>query len=106
MPGYPPDTAGGIMSTDFLTVPWTATVEDALQRIRGHRGGVHESVCATYVVDAEDRLRRVVSLRELVSSDSARRIWGLGKKKLCIVLAGGALHRGNAHRHRHGPLRR
>jgi Mg/Co/Ni transporter MgtE len=42
MPGYPADTAGGIMSTDFLAVPWTATVEDALQRIRGHR---------TYVVD-------------------------------------------------------
>ena len=86
MPRYPADTAGGIMSTDFLAVPWTATVEDALQRIRVHHGGVDESVCATYVVDAEERLRRVVSLRELVSSDPARRIWELGrKKKLCTV---------------------
>jgi magnesium transporter len=74
------------MSTDFLMVPWTATVEDALQRIRGRRGGSEESVCATYVVDAEMRVRRVVSLRELVSSDPARRIAELGrKKKLCTV---------------------
>jgi magnesium transporter len=85
-PRYPPDTAGGIMSTDFLTVPLTATVEDALQRIRGHRGGAEESVCATYVVDAEERLQRAVSLRELVSSDPTRRLSQLGrKKKLCTV---------------------
>jgi magnesium transporter len=86
MPGYPPDTAGGIMSTDFLTVPGTATVEDALQRIRRHQGGVDESVCATYVVDAEERLQRVVSLRELVSSDATCQLSELGrKKKLCSV---------------------
>ncbi len=86
IPGFPPDTAGGIMSTEFLTVPGTATVEDALQRIRTHHGGLDESVCATYVVDAKERVRRVVSLRELVSSDPTRRLSELGhKKNLCTV---------------------
>jgi magnesium transporter len=86
MPTYSPETAGGIMSTEFLTVPGTATVEDALQRVRAHRGRAEESAYAAYVVDAEERVRRVVSLRELVSSDPARRLSELGhEEKLCTV---------------------
>ena len=86
MPIYSPDTAGGIMSTEFLTVPETATVEETLQRVRAHRGRAEESAYAAYVVDPEERLRRVVSLRELVSSDPTRRVSRLsGKQKLCTV---------------------
>jgi magnesium transporter len=86
MPEYALDTAGGIMSTDFLAVPWTATVEETLERIRGRLGGAEESVYAAYVVDAGKRLRRVVSLRELVSSDPAHRMSSVGSdRKLCSV---------------------
>src|SRR5690349_1717748 len=60
---YPPDTAGGIMTTEFIAVPSEATVEETLQLI--HRiGGAKETVYAIYVVDSPDRrLRHVVSLR-------------------------------------------
>lgn len=78
---YPPDTAGGIMTPECLTVPSTATVHDALQLIR-RVGRTTEPVYAIYVVDAEDgRLRNVVSLRELVLSEPTRRVVEIGQRR-------------------------
>ena len=72
--GYPPESAGGIMTTEFLSVPSTWTVDEALQLIR-RVGGAKETVYAVYVVDPENgALRHVVSLRELVLSDRGRRV--------------------------------
>jgi magnesium transporter len=78
---YPPETAGGIMTTEFLSVPSSATVEETLQII--HRvGGAKETVYAIYVVDEKDkRLRHVVSLRELVMSDRALRVTEIGTQR-------------------------
>ena len=78
---YPPETAGGIMTTEFLSVPSNATVEDTLQTI--HRvGGAKETVYAIYVVDEKDkRLRHVVSLRELVMSDRNQRVTEIGTQR-------------------------
>jgi magnesium transporter len=71
---YPPESAGGIMTTEFLSVPSTWTVEEALQLIR-RVGGAKETVYAVYVVDpGNGALRHVVSLRELVLSDRGRRV--------------------------------
>jgi magnesium transporter len=71
---YPPESAGGIMTTEFLSVPSTWTVDEALQLIR-RVGGAKETVYAVYVVDPENgALRHVVSLRELVLSDRNRRV--------------------------------
>ena len=71
---YPPESAGGIMTTEFLSVPSTWTVDEALQLIR-RVGGAKETVYAVYVVDPENgALRHVVSLRELVLSDRGRRV--------------------------------
>jgi magnesium transporter len=78
---YQPETAGGIMTTEFLSVPSSATVEETLQII--HRvGGAKETVYAIYVVDEKDkRLRHVVSLRELVMSDRALRVTEIGTQR-------------------------
>jgi magnesium transporter len=83
---YPEETAGGIMTTEFLSVSSDATVEETLQLI--HRiGGAKETVYAIYVVDSVDRrLRHVVSLRELVMSERHRRITEVGSpRKLLSV---------------------
>jgi len=78
---YPPETAGGLMTTEFLTVPATSTVEDTLQLIR-RVGGAKETVYAIYVVAPEDgRLSHVVSLRELVLSDRTRRVADVGTRR-------------------------
>jgi len=50
---YPPESAGGIMTTEFLSVPSTWTVDEALQLIR-RVGGAKETVYAVYVVDPEN----------------------------------------------------
>jgi magnesium transporter len=69
---YPPESAGGIMTTEFLSVPTTWTVDEALHLIR-RVGGAKETVYAVYIVDpANGSLRHVVSLRELMLSDRAR----------------------------------
>jgi magnesium transporter len=66
---YPPDTAGGIMIPQYLSVPSTATVHDAFEMIR-QDGRTTEPVYAVYVIDPEDgRLLNVVSLRKLVLSE-------------------------------------
>jgi magnesium transporter len=84
---YPPETAGGIMTTEFLAVSSSATVEDTLQLI--HRvGGAKETVYAIYVVDEKDkRLRHVVSLRELVTSERTRRVTEIGGQRKVLSVS-------------------
>jgi len=84
---YPPESAGGIMTTEFLTVPTTWTVEEALQLIR-RVGGAKETVYAVYVVDpANGTLRHVVSLRELMLSDRSRRVVDLGSTRKVLTVS-------------------
>jgi magnesium transporter len=84
---YPPESAGGIMTTEFLTVPTTWTVEEALQLIR-RVGGAKETVYAVYVIDpANGTLRHVVSLRELMLSDRSRRVVDVGGTRKVLTVA-------------------
>ncbi len=83
---YPPESAGGIMTTEFLSVPATWTVEEALQLIR-RVGGAKETVYAVYVVDpGSGALRHVVSLRELVLSDRGRRVADVGSTRKLVTV--------------------
>ncbi len=62
---YPADSAGGIMSTDCFVVPHTATCASAqgiLQSLSDDLAYVHYA----HVVDAEERLLGITSLRLLV----------------------------------------
>lgn len=71
---YPPETAGGIMTPEFVRVPADWTVARVLAHIR-EVGRAKETVYAVYVVDpAEHRLVGVVSLRELLLADSEREV--------------------------------
>ena len=67
---YPPTTAGGIMTTDYVSVPSTSTAGEALSHIA--HVARRKPVYAIYVLDAADRrLVHVVSLREMVVADRA-----------------------------------
>ncbi len=66
---YEPDSAGGLMTTDFVSVGQQLTIEDALVQIRvAARSGRRESMHAIYVIDDDGRLVGVMSLRELVAA--------------------------------------
>lgn len=65
---FPENTAGGLMTTEFVTVKATATAEEAIELVRYWANRV-ETVAYAYVTSEEDKLIGVVSLRQLVISD-------------------------------------
>lgn len=66
---YDPDTAGGLMTPEFVFVAQSLSVEAALNAVRVKaRSGHRESIYAIYVVDDDGRLVGVLSLRELVAA--------------------------------------
>jgi magnesium transporter len=75
------------MTTEFLTVPATWTVDEALQLIR-RVGGAKETVYAVYVIDPNSgALRHVVSLRELILSDRGRRVDQVGSTRKMLTVS-------------------
>ncbi|HEY5976151.1 MAG TPA: CBS domain-containing protein [Geobacteraceae bacterium] len=64
------DTAGGLMNTEFLSVTAEITVADALQQVRLLAPDV-ETIYYIYVVDRDERLLGVVSIKDLLISPPA-----------------------------------
>jgi magnesium transporter len=62
---YPPDSAGGLMSTEVATLPAALSAGEAIEALRRLHEHL-EHLSYVYVVDPEDRLVGVVSFRELV----------------------------------------
>jgi len=62
---YPPDTAGGLMTTEIAALPLGLTTGEAIERIRQLREE-YEDLSYVYVVDDEDHLKGVISFRDLV----------------------------------------
>ena len=84
---YPPRSAGGIMTTEFISVPADWTVEQTLQLIHTVGGGKEEvySIC---VLDAETKvLRQVVSLRRLVISDPKATVLSVARPQRPIAVS-------------------
>jgi magnesium transporter len=65
---YGAETAGGIMTTEVLALQQDKTVEDALQYLRQHSEHL-EMIYYLYVVDEQQHLVGVVSLRQLVTAE-------------------------------------
>jgi len=66
---YEPDTAGGLMTTEFVAVPDSQTVEDALAAVRTiARAGRREAMGTVYAVNREGVITGVLSLRELLAA--------------------------------------
>jgi Mg/Co/Ni transporter MgtE len=62
---YSADTAGGLMNPDFVSVPATATVEDALAAIRGSQVPA-EALHAVFVLDENGQPIGAASIAPLV----------------------------------------
>ena len=78
---YAPDTAAGIMTTEFLSVPATSTVEETLALI-ARIGREKETVYAIYALDpANQRLVHVVSLRELLIAPKTAKVVDVGSQR-------------------------
>jgi magnesium transporter len=63
------NTAAGRMTTEYLSVPWTAKVTDAIEALRNFEGGV-ETVNTIFLVDESGKLAGAVPLAKLVLAKS------------------------------------
>jgi Mg/Co/Ni transporter MgtE len=62
---FPEDTAGGMMTTEFVAVPAELTASRTIDRLRELEPDA-ETIYYVYVVDAARRLVGVLSLRDLI----------------------------------------
>lgn len=65
---YDPETAGGIMATEFVPVNAQMTVKDTLEYLQKN-GEDAETINYLYMLDPDDKLKGVVSLRDIVMSE-------------------------------------
>lgn len=64
---YSPDTAGGIMVTEFISYPEHAISDDLLMELRRHSEKYAKyEILYAYIVDSEGHLTDVVKLRDLI----------------------------------------
>jgi magnesium transporter len=63
--GYPEESAGGIMTTEFIAVPAALTAAQTIDRLRQLEPDA-ETIYYVYVVDEHGRLVGVLSLRDLI----------------------------------------
>jgi CBS domain-containing protein/sporulation protein YlmC with PRC-barrel domain len=66
--GHEEDTAGGLMTNEFLSFPPDMTVREATGRFKTEAKEA-ENVYYIHIVDREEKLRGVVSLRELLLAE-------------------------------------
>ncbi len=67
------DTAGGLMTTEYVTFPPEATVGQTLEKLRAMANEV-ETIYYLYVTDPSERLVGVSSLRELMMARAEQRL--------------------------------
>jgi len=71
--GYGEDTAGGRMTPEFLAVPSSHTAQECIEFLR-EKAPDAETLYYLFVVDDEERLKGVVSLRDLLTSPPSERV--------------------------------
>ena len=82
---YPPETAGGIMTTEVLTIPSDWSVGQSLDYIT-QVARSKETVYVAYVVDDSERLVAAISLRQLMLADRALNVREAGDRRAPIAL--------------------
>jgi magnesium transporter len=82
---YPQNTAGSIMTTEFVSVPSSFTVEQTLQHIRRVER-TRETVYAIYVLDpVSHRLVTAISLRRLIAGEADANILSVAHDRETIT---------------------
>ncbi len=89
---YNADTAGGLMNTDYVSVPSSATVDDALEAIR-HSSVPAESVHAVFVMDEGGQPIGAASIAPLVRARPSELALSVSRTQLAHVHPQWDLHR-------------
>ncbi|MCS7074653.1 MAG: magnesium transporter, partial [Bacteroidia bacterium] len=70
---YPPETAGGIMSTDFATVQSDMTCSEAIQKVRWDAPS-KKTIYYAYVVDDDQKLVGFITLKDLILAEPQTKV--------------------------------
>lgn len=81
---YEPDTAGGIMATEFISLRENKTIKDTLKYLQKEAPDAETSYYL-YVVDKKDILKGVVSLRDIICSSFDTKISEITNTKVISV---------------------
>jgi magnesium transporter len=84
---HPDESAGGLMTSEFLALRRRMTASEAILAIRQWQPE-DESVYYLFVVDGQDHLVGVVSLRKLISCDPSTQLLDIMNPDVISVLAG------------------
>ena len=82
--GHEEDTAGGLMTNEFIAYPYSLTVQEAIEGFKRDAEEI-ESVYYIYIVDEQGKLLGVVSLRELLLADPSAKLSEIMETKLKTV---------------------
>src|SRR5271157_4330300 len=81
---YRKDVAGGLMNPRFARLRPEETIDQAITYLRQQLSHV-ETIYYAYVLDEEQRLLGVVSLKDLVKADPGKTVADVMTAKLCKV---------------------
>jgi len=81
------DTAGGMMNTEYMALPETATVSDAIQALRGNEELI-ETLSTLFLVDRAEHLKGAVPLARLFLHEGATPLTSLSLENLIDVPVG------------------
>lgn len=81
---YPEDSAGSVLTTEFVDLKATMTVDKALDYIRRF-GPDKETIYTCYVTDADRHLEGVLTVKELLLSGGDRRVGDLMETNVISV---------------------
>lgn len=65
---YPPETAGGIMSTDFATIEYNMEIWQAIEKVRKDAPS-KKMVYYVYVVDSQMKMLGFITLKDLIMAE-------------------------------------
>ena len=81
---YPADSAGGIMTTDYIAMSENLTVAEAFVQLRKIAPSA-EVVYYVYVTDSENKLKGTLQLRDLISSRDDSLLLDIMRRNLITV---------------------
>ncbi|MFJ7950873.1 magnesium transporter [Lysinibacillus sp. NPDC096418] len=84
---YDEDTAGSIMTTEYVAIPENSTVRSAMAILRKEAPNA-ETIYYIFVVDEKHRLTGVISLRDLIIADEDTLIRSIMNERVVMVHAG------------------
>jgi magnesium transporter len=83
---YPEETAGGLMTTEYISLPADIPVEEAITRLR-EIAPKAETIYYVYVVDDQGCLIGVISLRDLIASSDGTVLKDIMRRNVISVNA-------------------